>query len=129
VREVKFRYRVEERKSGGKREVYSFVATMPEIEHGIPEIQGWRTKILSRDEWTGLRDKHGKEIYGSDIDRNYGEVFWCEKHCGWALRHLPVVECHHCEGNIHWTEYVFELQRDIVGNKWDNPELLEGGAA
>ena len=90
-----------------------------------PEMKHYSMGSVKLMQHTGLLDRNGKEIYARDIDKEWGEIFWCNDHCGWGLRHLPIIQCHHCEGNIPWSEYAFEMERQIIGNTHENPELLE----
>lgn len=61
-RVIKFRYRIEDLTIGGKCFRYF---TLEEIEKGINLKED--ELILSRDEYIGLKDKNGKEIYERDI--------------------------------------------------------------
>lgn len=103
-------------------------------------IEDWR---LVREEtvgqYTGLKDKHGKPIYEGDIltceyypfqdegELNYNaEVFWSEVDSQFCVELHCVnpkksgISNGICEG---LTERGTEFE--IIGNIWDNPELLE----
>ncbi len=71
-------------------------------------------------EYTGLKDKNGKEIYEDDIDSkgrtveyvtNMSGYYLMKKGEGWHLSHSQNV----LKGCIKHIE--------IIGNKWENPEL------
>ena len=86
-------------------------------------------------EFTGLRDRNGKRIFEGDII-NYedGDPSDYEYHDGTIMN---VGEIIFCDGKFCFTNAVSVTMDDllcennmldceVIGNKWDNPELLEG---
>lgn len=113
MRPIKFRYKYES--PSGSIFLKSF--TLDEIEGGYqydeisdsPLLKDYR--IVARDQFTGLKDKNGVEIYESDIVCN------CEK---WPL------EVNFRDGAF-WAEALLlaaEPDVEVIGNIHETPELL-----
>jgi len=83
-------------------------------------VANWGTDVELM-QFTGLKDKNGKEIYEGDIVNSHAqfeqpyirEVIWGEN-CGLVFK--PLTGFNLCKPN----EYHFE----IIGNIYENPELL-----
>lgn len=87
------------------------------------------TKNYEQEQYTGLKDKNGKEIYEGDFDKDYQVVRWCDKKNGWAMSifDFPTKEhilchCYDCEGNYDISETLTDFE--IFGNIYENPELI-----
>lgn len=72
-------------------------------------------------QYTGLHDKNGKEIYEGDIVRTFkGDICIVEySYNGFGLK---VIDESKCYGWVDFIDYKIE----IIGNIYDNPELLGG---
>lgn len=83
------------------------------------------------EQYTGLKDKNGKEIYEGDIiqeeiDFNSKmtdgifkyKVYWDEEELCWALEHIG-------NESIHHELWQCNFSTEVIGNIHENPELLE----
>lgn len=79
-------------------------------------------------QYTGLKDKNGKEVYEGDIIRSFNS-------CGEAILHCIVWEearfaalykgRNFCSMWIQ-QDWLDEFDKEVIGNIYDNPELVEG---
>ncbi len=115
-RELKFRITYQHEDTG------RITQRIIELGQPIPHL-GERWFVIGQDQFTGLKDKNGKEIYEEDIIKTETEkamqVSWnvhfasfCLDRDGWMFTH-------------YFGEAVDPEQLEVIGNIWENPELLK----
>ena len=81
-------------------------------------------------EYTGLKGKNGVEIYEGDIlGGSWGcYIGYCDICKSFQVMH-PVWgdnPCAACDGDVHWYEAVQDDSIEVIGNIYENPELIDG---
>jgi uncharacterized phage protein (TIGR01671 family) len=94
----------------------------------VPLSEGFGTYELMQ--FTGLKDKNGKEIYGGDIvkdaDGDIGEIVFDD--FVWSFRHYPLKGGEFTDGFgvEEYTDITLSEEDvlEVIGNIYNNPELL-----
>lgn len=123
MREIKFRAWLKEEK---------ITIDVSEIDFRGEEVSGFDESDVFYEgygydyaelmQYTGLKDKNGKEIYEGDIGKSVDGIFlvtWDEEKAAFVMRFY---------GYPEETLYLEEMWNDaeVIGNIYENPELLEG---
>ena len=135
MREIKFRLCLKELTKNGYREWFEYY-TIGEIISGGAITTA---EILSIDQYTGLKDKKGKEIYKGDIveiqithetKTSYKSQVWFN-YDGACVELHPAHKSMGHEGYRRLSEYLFDnndfsqSKCEVIGNIYENPELME----
>lgn len=111
MREIKFRY-------------WNSVTNKMVLEPEMPYKKGWTIEQLFSDrgwiwqQFTGLLDKHGKEIYEGDVLQGREDTYEVK----WDTSMLQYVA--YDGGRL--ALWAFN-DPEVIGNIYENPELLQGG--
>ena len=94
---------------------------------GVTPLSGKESRALSQ-QFTGLTDRLGKEIYEGDIARDPQrvkghqtvQVFWSDNCAAWMIHNNPRT----------WSEHIEYVtgRLEVIGNIYENSELLEPAA-
>jgi len=131
MREIRFRYRLKDR--DGKIE--TVCAPLHSESNGTMQfpinLKYW--EVLSIDEYTGLHDKNGQEIYEGDIVQLHtyddeeiqtgtAEIYWNSIDIEFQLKAIIINNEY---ATSQWAGWASDLW-EVIGNIYDNPELMEG---
>lgn len=86
-------------------------------EYGVNDIRDFMPLADVIEQYTGLKDKNGKEIYEGDIVKAGGRIYevdWLEKDGGWF-----------CFTDDDYYTPLYHIECEVIGNIHENKELLK----
>lgn len=105
-------------------------------EHTLEELMNWGTKEWTNGtavflQYTGLKDKNGREIYEGDIVETFHKIFDREGPClnrvediDYCWKVVAITNKNAADAPL--SVYAREIESIVViGNIYENPELLE----
>ncbi len=118
MKEIKFRAWNKEEKSMGRVLVIDFSERTITFER-LSDNKVWVDKIdnVYLVQYTGLKDKNGKEIYEGDVDERKAVIV-----CGNEFGEV-VVRYRNSDKDI-FSEIWNLKEKEIIGNIYENPELI-----
>ncbi|QHJ83711.1 MAG: hypothetical protein [Caudoviricetes sp.] len=128
MREIKFRaWNNQEKHYVETDDVVISIDGGPVLKTFAKEIYGW-TSDIEIEQYTGLHDKNGKEIYEGDVVKLHVVILSPDDKVGFIDYSPKFGYCIKFGGKVARQEYWAANDKhtiEVIGNIHENPELLE----
>ena len=103
----------------------SSLCIIRESDDGFDHYEEYEVDSETDSEFTGLHDKNGKRIFEGDIVEYENEIGLQRDIVVWTLDEYNKVAGFGLEYHVFYTITKKDQDKfEVIGNKWDNPELL-----
>ena len=103
----------------------SSLCIIRESDDGFDHYEEYEVDSDTDSEFTGLHDKNGKRIFEGDIVEYENEIGLQRDIVVWTLDEYNKVAGFGLEYHVFYTITKKDQDKfEVIGNKWDNPELL-----
>lgn len=123
--DIKFRYVFKNKETGDIRCLFFTLDEIQEGQAADSRLNKIYYELLARDIYTGLKDKHGKEMYKGDIVE-FNIFSDLPKRCSDVVAYSNGCFKIEKRTELLCTRMAPHFDLEVIGNVYANPELWEG---